>query len=39
MSTLLSVACAKHYTTTGLVLRHDPAAATVIISHDAFPGS
>jgi protein SCO1/2 len=38
MSTLLSVACAKHYTTTGLVLRHDPAVATVTISHDAFPG-
>src|SRR5262252_1391169 len=31
-------ACAHHYTTTGLVLRHEPAAATVTISHDAFPG-
>jgi protein SCO1/2 len=38
LSGLLSVACAKHYTTTGLVLRHDPAAATVTISHDPFPG-
>jgi len=35
---VLSSACAHHYTTTGLVLRHDPAAATVTISHDAFPG-
>src|SRR3954463_7660464 len=34
----VSAACAKHYTTPGLVLRHDPAAATVTISHDAFPG-
>jgi len=38
ISGLLSAACAKHYTTTGLILRHDPAAATVTISHDAFPG-
>ena len=30
--------CAHHYTTTGLVLRTDPRAATVTISHDAFPG-
>ena len=30
--------CAHHYTTTGLVLATDPHAATVTISHDAFPG-
>jgi protein SCO1/2 len=35
---LLTGACAHHYTTTGLLLRSDPAAATVTISHDAFPG-
>ena len=35
---LVSAACAHRYTTTGLVLGHDPAAATVTISHDAFPG-
>jgi protein SCO1/2 len=34
----MSVACAHHYTTTGLVLRNDPHASTVTISHDAFPG-
>jgi len=33
-----STACAHHYTTTGLVLRADPRASTVTISHDAFPG-
>lgn len=33
-----SAACASHHTTTGLVLRVDPAAATVTISHDEFPG-
>ena len=31
-------ACAAHHTTTGLVLRVDQPAATVTISHDAFPG-
>ena len=31
-------ACAHHYTTTGLVLTTDSRAATVTISHDAFPG-
>jgi protein SCO1 len=31
-------ACAHHYTTSGLVLAADPRAATVTISHDAFPG-
>jgi protein SCO1/2 len=31
-------ACASHHTTTGLVLRVDKPAATVTISHDAFPG-
>jgi protein SCO1/2 len=30
--------CAAHHTTTGLVLRVDKPAATVTISHDAFPG-
>jgi protein SCO1/2 len=30
--------CAAHHTTTGLVLKVDPPAATVTISHDAFPG-
>jgi protein SCO1/2 len=33
-----STACATHHTTTGLVLRIDQPAATVTISHDAFPG-
>ena len=33
-----SAACAAHHTTTGLVLRIDQPAATVTISHDAFPG-
>jgi protein SCO1/2 len=33
-----SWACAHHYTTTGLVLKVDPPASTVTISHDAFPG-
>jgi len=31
-------ACAHHYTSTGLILAADPAAATATISHDAFPG-
>jgi len=31
-------ACAQHHTTTGLVLAADSRAATVTISHDAFPG-
>ncbi len=31
-------ACARHYTTTGLVLKVDRPGATVTISHDAFPG-
>jgi protein SCO1/2 len=35
---LSSVACATHHTTTGLVLGADQPAATVTISHDAFPG-
>jgi protein SCO1/2 len=30
--------CAAHHTTTGLVLKVDHPAATVTISHDAFPG-
>ena len=30
--------CARHYTTTGLVLKVDRPGATVTISHDAFPG-
>jgi protein SCO1 len=33
-----STACAQHHTATGLVLRSDPAASTVTISHDALPG-
>ena len=32
------IACASHHTTTGLVLRYDPAAFSATISHDAFPG-
>jgi len=32
-----SAGCASHHTSTGLVLRVDPPAATVTISHDAFP--
>src|SRR5471030_2060850 len=35
---LSSAACATRHTTTGLVLRVDQPAATVTISHDAFPG-
>jgi protein SCO1/2 len=36
---LFSVAgCARHYTTTGLVLHIDRPGALVTISHDAFPG-
>jgi protein SCO1 len=38
---LLATACASHHTTTGLVLRVDPARtpdSLVTISHDAFPG-
>ncbi|HEV2982869.1 MAG TPA: SCO family protein [Vicinamibacterales bacterium] len=31
-------ACARHYTTKGLVLRVDQPGAIVTISHDAFPG-
>src|SRR5262249_6904232 len=31
-------ACARHYTTTGLVLKIDQPSSTVTISHDAFPG-
>lgn len=35
----LSIAgCARHYTTTGLVLHINRPAASVTISHDAFPG-
>jgi len=30
--------CARHYTTTGLVLKVDPPHSTVTISHDAFRG-
>jgi len=33
-----SAACVSHDTTTGLVLRVDPPASTVTISHDEFPG-
>jgi len=33
-----AAACAKHYTTTGLILRIDKPGAIVTISHDAFPG-
>jgi protein SCO1/2 len=35
---LVSTACASTYATTGLVLKVDPAAATVTVSHDAVPG-
>jgi protein SCO1 len=36
---LFSIAgCARHYTTTGLVLHIDRPGALVTISHDAFPG-
>jgi protein SCO1/2 len=34
----MGVGCAHHYSTTGLVLQSDRRAATVTISHDAFPG-
>jgi protein SCO1 len=33
-----AAACAKHYTTNGLILRIDKPGAIVTISHDAFPG-
>ncbi len=33
-----AASCAKHYTTTGLVLHIDKPGAIVTISHDAFPG-
>jgi protein SCO1/2 len=33
-----TAACARHYTTTGLVLKVDQPSSTVTISHDAFPG-
>jgi protein SCO1 len=33
-----AAACAKHHTTTGLILRIDKPGAMVTISHDAFPG-
>jgi protein SCO1/2 len=36
--TLLGSACATVYEARGLVLRVDPAAATVTVSHDAIPG-
>jgi protein SCO1 len=36
--TLGTAACAKHYTTSGLILKLDRPASIVTISHDAFPG-
>lgn len=36
--TLAGPACAKHYTTNGLVLRVDRPGAVVTISHEVFPG-
>jgi protein SCO1 len=38
LGTVLASACARHYTTTGLVLKIDRPGSTVTISHDAFPG-
>jgi len=38
LAVVAGTACAQHHTTTGLVLATDPRAATVTISHDAFPG-
>jgi protein SCO1/2 len=35
---MMSIACAQHHIGTGLVLRSDPAASTVPISHDALAG-
>jgi len=35
---VLATACAKHYTSTGLILKVDQPGATVTISHDPFPG-
>ncbi len=35
---VLCAGCARHYTTTGLVLQVDRPGARVTISHDAFPG-
>jgi protein SCO1 len=37
-SALSASACARHYTSTGLVLRVDRPGATVTVSHDAFKG-
>jgi protein SCO1 len=38
LGAVLSSACARHYSTTGLVLKVDRPGSTVTISHDAFPG-
>jgi protein SCO1/2 len=35
---LVAGACARHYSTTGLILKVDRPGSTVTISHDAFPG-
>jgi protein SCO1/2 len=37
-SVLGTVACAKHYSSTGLILHVDQPGSIVTISHDAFPG-
>ena len=38
LGVVLSNACARHYSSTGLVLTVDRPGSTVTISHDAFPG-
>jgi protein SCO1/2 len=38
LGAVLASACARHYSTTGLILKVDRPGSTVTISHDAFPG-
>jgi protein SCO1/2 len=38
LGAVLASACARHYSTTGLVLKVDRPGSMVTISHDAFPG-
>ncbi len=38
LALLFTGSCAKHYTSTGLILKVDRPGAVVTISHDAFPG-
>jgi Cu/Ag efflux protein CusF len=38
LGAVLASACARHHSSTGLVLKVDRPGSTVTISHDAFPG-